>query len=169
VTGTLEEALDRVAACSLVAKHAPGSTCPECGFAPWPVQRTQAAAALAVPDARTALLDIMLDLSETYWCASWLVNLDKALAEVLARGVPGPFGLDDMDPDDFERLRSAYEKAGGWWQWDETEEVLPFPHGIPVRFVPDAKEGGLSDGRPFGRDGSHPLDETWPQPLHPKR
>lgn len=129
-----------------------GAACPRCalylsvrGCAPERCANPEGAAELerlraAETDlARLRMLDLMRELSETYWCADWEGNLDRKLAEVLTRGKPGPCGLADIEPEDFERLRRLHAEAGGWWRWDASAEKLLYQRGIPVRFVPDAK------------------------------
>lgn len=70
--------------------------------------------------AQKLLLCRMEDMSEDYWCAGWLQNLEYSLWSFVVDG-PGGFGLGYVDQQQADELRQLAEDAGGWWVWDMTE------------------------------------------------
>ena len=79
------------------------------------------------PEAQ-ALLRLMQEISEDYWAAGWLTDLEYSLWR-LARGDPS--GIQPAWPastEDGAELRRLSDLCGGWWAWDQK--------ALDVRFVP---------------------------------
>ena len=82
------------------------------------------------PDgARAALRELMSELSEDACCASWHLDTEYRLWELLQGKRPGWMALSADDPRLVE-LRRLHELTGGWWWWNITDglgekEFLP--------------------------------------------
>ena len=71
--------------------------------------------------ARLGLLLMMRGVSEEYWCAGWLIDLEYVLWEVVI-GKPSSIALTERQT---QLLRLLSEEAGGWWRYaDEGEQFL---------------------------------------------
>jgi hypothetical protein len=80
------------------------------------------------PVAATALNEAMSAISERYWCAAWLRDLEFSLWAMLGGG-PREYGLGEVSAEELDGLRRLAERAGGWWRWsdmDEDEVFVPF-------------------------------------------
>jgi hypothetical protein len=87
---------------------------------------------------RAALCEHMAYLSEEYWSAGWLNDLDKICQYAVIHGNRTPNDkYQQFSPEDFEKLKILHEAAGGWWVWDDAVD-WDGPGGNCVRFVPDA-------------------------------
>jgi len=76
--------------------------------------------------ARELLRYRMLEYSEDFWCASWLVDLEFAIWDLI-----------DTARSDYERqlgadCRKLAEIAGGWWVYDHTDKE---PAGRGPHFI----------------------------------
>jgi hypothetical protein len=68
-------------------------------------------------DARAALRELMSELSEEAYCASWHYDTEYRLWEILQGQRTGWAGLAANDPRIAE-LRRLHELTGGWWWWN---------------------------------------------------
>jgi len=66
----------------------------------------------------------MEDISEDYWCAGWLNDLEFTLWKAVTTGNLD-FGW-GMRESDLIRLKHLHEMAGGWWMWADDEENRRF-------------------------------------------
>lgn len=69
-------------------------------------------------DAAESLRDYMSDLSEEYWCAGWLSDLEYSLWGFVVRG-PSDWGLGQIQASEVDKIKRLSDKCGGWWIWDE--------------------------------------------------
>lgn len=60
------------------------------------------------------LVKLMSAISEEYWCAGWMHNLEYTLWDVVAGRREGI-----CSPEEIEQLKYLSEKCGGWIIWDE--------------------------------------------------
>jgi hypothetical protein len=65
-------------------------------------------------DAAVALAALMSEISEEYFCAGWLVGLERSLWPMLSGG-DRSFGLGEVTEREVAELKRLHEKAGGWW------------------------------------------------------
>lgn len=72
------------------------------------------------PVAARALNERMSAISEKYWCAAWLRDLEHSLWAMLEGG-SRRFGLGDVAEDELSELRELAQKANGWWRWSEPD------------------------------------------------
>lgn len=69
-------------------------------------------------EAKEELLDLMEELNDYYWCASWMIDCEHELWDlVTSSGPPYPWHSIDVKPEWIERLRDLAHVAGGWWRW----------------------------------------------------
>ncbi len=68
---------------------------------------------------RKDLYDYMSELSEDYWCASWLMSLEWTLWEHLRATNGGDWNI---PKEKLNHLRELYQAAGGWWVWRDTDK-----------------------------------------------
>ena len=57
---------------------------------------------------------LMSAISEEYWCAGWMHNLEYTLWDVVTGRRAGI-----CSPEEIEQLKYLSEKCGGWIIWDE--------------------------------------------------
>ena len=73
---------------------------------------------------RETLLRMMEDMSEDYWCAGWLNDLEYSLwTAVITGNVNFGWGMQERE---LTRLKHLHEMAGGWWIWVGGEERQRF-------------------------------------------
>jgi hypothetical protein len=65
-------------------------------------------------DAARLLVVLMRDISESTWCAGWLMGLEHILWDAMQAG---PKEDSEFVENDLARLRKLHEQAGGWWVW----------------------------------------------------
>lgn len=65
-------------------------------------------------DAAHQLLELMRDISEDYYCASWMNGLEFTLWEAVNCDINSEIRIADADS-----LRFKNEQAGGWWIWSD--------------------------------------------------
>lgn len=83
--------------------------------------RREAALSKALDQDAAALLRMqMSEISEEYYCAGWLHDLESTLWPMLSGG-DRSFGLAEVSESEVAELRRLSEKAGGWWRWDEED------------------------------------------------
>jgi hypothetical protein len=80
-------------------------------------------------DRREKLRQLMSDLSNEHWSASWLDGCEFELWHFVVNG-PGHWGLLDIAQDQIEELRRLSDDVGGWFTWPDDDNV----HG--ALFVP---------------------------------
>ncbi len=82
------------------------------------------------PDAGAAcaLQVILRMLSDDHYAASWIVDVEFDIWEMLpSSGHPyrdaasRQFGAGEVPEETLTKLRELHERAGGWWQWQSTE------------------------------------------------
>lgn len=66
---------------------------------------------------RYALRELMSELSEDAWHASWQPGVEDVLWDAMVRGDPTCRGRMDLDTATLDCLRSLHLAAGGWWRW----------------------------------------------------
>ena len=78
------------------------------------------AADLPTREAAAKLLAmVMSDISETYYCAGWLIGLEDDLWNACAEVKAYPYGMGAVQPDEVLTLRVLASLAGGWVGWAE--------------------------------------------------
>ena len=78
--------------------------------------------------AKSALLDLMCELSEEHWCAGWIGGLGPALWHQLHHDNANAHGLHDVPLKDKEMLRALSTAAGGWFAWcNDARDVVFVP------------------------------------------
>jgi hypothetical protein len=75
--------------------------------------------------AKDTLLRMMRDMSEDYWCAGWLRDLEFTLWAALTGG-SRKFGLGEIEERDLARMKRLHELCGGWWTLPQGEELVRF-------------------------------------------
>lgn len=68
--------------------------------------------------AASMLCSRMSELSEEYYCASWLNGCEFTLWGFVVDG-PGAWGLGEFQKSEADELRILSETAGGWIVWDD--------------------------------------------------
>lgn len=58
----------------------------------------------------------MSNLSEEFYCASWLIGLEYALWEIM-QGGDRRFALGELTEAEIGELQHLSDQAGGWWHW----------------------------------------------------
>jgi hypothetical protein len=69
------------------------------------------------------LKKLMSAISEDYWCAGWMYDLEYRLWEAVTGKGTGVCSLEEI-----EQLKYLSEKCGGWIIWDEqakSERFIP--------------------------------------------
>lgn len=86
------------------------------------------AAAGGHPVTAERLREMMGDLSEECWCASWLMGCEHALWEMVEEepGKDHRWGMGTVLAAEVDDLRRMSAEAGGWWRWDEAAGGLVF-------------------------------------------
>lgn len=74
------------------------------------------------------LLMYMCDLSELYYSAGWISNLEYTLWEVL-EGNPKAFAAGSMTEEEVQKLRSLHEGCDGWFYWNKELAEIPLADG----------------------------------------
>ena len=69
-----------------------------------------------------ALRDYMSELSEDYYCAGWLVDLEYVLWDVL-EGNKNAFAGGELKDEEIQKLRDLSAKCEGWIYWDDDHET----------------------------------------------
>lgn len=70
------------------------------------------------------LVKAMSGISEEYWCAGWLHDLEYILWDAVIGRRKGPCSTQDL-----EQLKYLSEKCDGWIIWDEQEKDQRF---VPI-------------------------------------
>ena len=71
--------------------------------------------------ARDMLHRMMGDISEDYWCAEWMRDLEFTLWDALEDG-PRKLGFGTLGKSQLARLKHLHELAGGWWTFSNGSE-----------------------------------------------
>jgi hypothetical protein len=102
--------------------QAEGASIPSALERGWPIPSPRDAEGLfcdlAEEGAQTGLLALMTGISEEYWCASWMSDLEYALWLARETG-PRPYGMGVITERQCALLRLLSEEANGWWHWTE--------------------------------------------------
>jgi hypothetical protein len=64
------------------------------------------------------LMNAMSDISEDYYAAGWLANLEYYLWSMVVGG-DTKFGLGRVSGEEIANLKQLHDKAGGWWYYDD--------------------------------------------------
>jgi hypothetical protein len=72
------------------------------------------------PAAARALNERMSAISEKYWYAAWLMDLEHSLWAMLEGG-PRRFGCGEVTEGELRELRELSQKADGWWRWSDAD------------------------------------------------
>lgn len=88
-------------------------------------RHTHNAAAIAAAggdrDAAVRLRMFMSELSEECWCASWLGECEVMLWQMTREPDRAhAWGQGEVKPDDLATLLRLFDRARGWWRWDNT-------------------------------------------------
>jgi hypothetical protein len=78
-------------------------------------------------NAREALRDLMIDISDRHWAAGWMMDLEYNLWDAVLRG-PKQYGDEVIAREDIEALTRLSEKTNGWFWWSkeaEEEQFIP--------------------------------------------
>jgi hypothetical protein len=96
--------------------------------------------------AQRTLAEYMSELSEEFFCAGWLVDLEYALWDAVRNG-RGQYGWQYLDATQISRLRELSHQCGGWIVFDDAQERKWFPlRDWELRFVDWEKRGRPEDG-----------------------
>jgi len=76
-------------------------------------------------DAALELREYMSELSEDYYCAGWLNNLEYSLWSMMTDG-PGKWGLGHFKWEEVHALIFLSHESGGWWRWNDTHGDCEF-------------------------------------------
>lgn len=68
-------------------------------------------------DSALRLREVMSDISEDQYCASWLCDLEFILWSIV-RGGRKLFGDGKLKKAELQSLKSLHKKANGWWYFD---------------------------------------------------
>lgn len=68
------------------------------------------------------LLNYMSDLSEGYWCAGWLMDLEYFLWKSVTSS-DREFGLATLKQREIDELAKLSALAGGWWYWSKEHNL----------------------------------------------
>jgi hypothetical protein len=68
------------------------------------------------PEAAVSLAQLMSDISEDCYCASWLIGTEFTLWQ-FAQGGHGDWGFFEVTSEQATELRELSAKAGGWVAW----------------------------------------------------
>lgn len=71
------------------------------------------------------LVKLMSAISEEYWCAGWMHNLEYTLWDVVSGKRE-----DICTPEEIEQLKYLSGKCGGWIVWDEQAKREKF---VPIQ------------------------------------
>lgn len=84
---------------------------------------------------RAHLRCLMSDISEDYWCAGWLDQLEFELWRAITTDDTGfgPFGT-NLSETELADLKRLSESAGGWFAWGEDADG-----DVGAQFVPMAE------------------------------
>ncbi len=72
------------------------------------------------PAAARALHERISAVSERYWRAGWLIDLERSLWAMLEGG-PRKFGLGEVTEDEVRELRELAQEADGGWRWSDAD------------------------------------------------
>ena len=76
--------------------------------------------------AQQALLRLMLELSESHWCAGWMDGMEYQLWEICTQEIERQWGQGTITPDIIRELHQLRYLANGWWIWDEEQQEEKF-------------------------------------------
>lgn len=72
----------------------------------------------ADPAAAKRLGDLMYEISEGYWSAAWMKDLEHSLWRMV-QGGPRDFGFGRVTDAELDELKALSERCQGWWRWDD--------------------------------------------------
>lgn len=64
------------------------------------------------------LTELMSDISQACWCATWMSSLEFDLWRIVQNG-GSHYGQDDIAPETIEKLRLLSNEIAGWITWEE--------------------------------------------------
>jgi hypothetical protein len=76
-------------------------------------------------EAQETLLSLMGELSDRYWSAHWLMDLEYYLWYAVQHG-PKLYGFVIFDREDIDTLSRLSQEAGGWFWWSEATHSVQF-------------------------------------------
>lgn len=79
--------------------------------------------------AKELLLSQMEDISEDYYCAGWLADLEHYLWSVVCGKKCELF---DLPADRVAKLKQLAEDANGWWIWDNGRKFVPMAEWLEM-------------------------------------
>lgn len=84
-------------------------------------------------DAAKVLHDLMSKISEDYYFAGWLNDLEFSLWSMI-RGGDRRFGFGEVTDGEVAELKRLHEKTGGWWRYEERvgEVFVPTAEWIEI-------------------------------------
>ena len=70
------------------------------------------------------LIDVMQGLSEDYWCAGWMYDLEYVLWSCVLDPQNANFGpCGPLEPNEVDYLTRASREAGGWARWSDPQGI----------------------------------------------
>jgi hypothetical protein len=94
---------------------------------------------LAEEGAAMGLLALMTGMSEEYYCASWLIDLEFTLWEIQAGT---RFGFRVVTERQATLLRLLSEECDGWWRYDAEEGPVFIRRADWLKLVEARKDAG---------------------------
>lgn len=76
--------------------------------------------------AAEALLDLMEEISQRGFCATWMGGVEIELWAMVYAGAPRRYGMAEVKADEIAQLRALATASGLWWRWsDAASDVVP--------------------------------------------
>jgi len=71
-----------------------------------------------------ALLRLMEDISESHYCAGWLMGLERDLFRITFCDGDPNYGMDEVSVGRRQQLKRLAEVSESWWVWDEDDPEI---------------------------------------------
>jgi hypothetical protein len=89
---------------------------------------------------REAVRLAMREISETYWCAGWDLNLAESLYHMVFEDASRDYGLGKVSEDEISRLKQYAELSNTWWHWPHDPSGKTLVDGEQPIDLDEAKE-----------------------------
>lgn len=71
------------------------------------------------------LCDLLSDIGEDCYCASWLIDIEHSVWAMLGSKEPIEFGMGSVSPADLERAEALGKAIGGWARYEQGPRFVP--------------------------------------------
>lgn len=106
---------------------------------------------------KSRLAAAMSDISETQYCASWLIDNEFNVWALVREMIPNHYGLSPVEQSKLDRVWELHQKTDGWVIWVGDEELAQF--GI---VVPEGEDPWNYTGRYFVTTAEwEPMFNAW--------